>query len=44
MDDSATLSGPMTETGLAVFVLVLFLLPVPILARLDRSKRQSSPE
>ncbi len=27
----------MTETGLAIFVLVSFLLPIPILAWLDRS-------
>jgi hypothetical protein len=31
----------MTETGFAVFVLVMFLVPVPILAWLDRGKRPS---
>ncbi len=34
----------MTETGLAVFVLVSFLLPVPILAWLDRSKSKTDSE
>ena len=31
----------MTETGLAIFVLVSFLLPIPILAWLDRSNSKS---
>ncbi len=34
----------MTETGLAIFVLVSFLLPIPILAWLDRSNSKSDAE
>ncbi len=34
----------MTETGLAIFVLVSFLLPIPILAWLDRSKSKPDGE
>ncbi len=34
----------MTETGLAIFVLVSFLLPIPILAWLDRSHSKSDAE
>jgi hypothetical protein len=29
----------MTETGLAIFVLVAFVIPVPLLAWLDRAPR-----
>lgn len=39
-----TLGSHMTETGLAVFVLVMFLVPVPILAWLDRPRQQSGSE
>ncbi len=31
----------MTPSGLAIFVLVSFLLPVPILAWLDRSRAET---
>ena len=34
----------MTTTALAVFVLVSFLVPVPILAWLDRSRDRSAAE
>ena len=34
----------MTEAGLAVFVLASFLLPVPSLAWLDRSKSTTDSE
>lgn len=34
----------MSETGMAIFVLVAFSLPVPILAWLDRSGSKPNPE
>jgi hypothetical protein len=34
----------MTEAGLAVFVIVAFLLPVPILAWLDRSRSKTGTD
>jgi hypothetical protein len=41
---SAVLDTAMTEAGLAIFVIVGFLLPVPIIAWLDRPiRRQQRP-
>ena len=34
----------MTTTGLAIFVLVSFLVPIPILAWLDRSRSEADSE
>jgi hypothetical protein len=39
-----TVGGTVTQTGLAVFVIVLFLVPVPILAWLDRGDRRPGSE
>lgn len=40
----AMLRGYMTGLGFAVFVLVSFLVPVPILTWLDRGRRQPGSE